>query len=721
MRAREPDRAGYVVRDGVRVYYEVFGAGTPTVLLMPTWPILHSRFWKLQVPYLAQHYRVLTFDPRGNGRSDRPPDAKAYADWQYAEDALAVLDETGTDRAIVAGLCPGVNWSIHFVTTHPERTLGLIAIAPGLAYLTPPHAHRAGLSFEEVRETYEGWAKFNRHHMREDYRDYVEWHSAEMFPEPHSTKPYDDGVEWGLGTDARTLTLTVEAPGFPNNREEAEELARRVRCPVLIIHGDQDRCQPLSRAHRLAEITGGKLVILEGAGHLSHVRNPVVVNMLMKDFVDTVAGGQPRHIIWERAMQRPRRALFISSSIGLGHIHRDLAVARELRALLPDLEITWWAQHPASVVLEAAGERLHPKNHLQALESAHWEEESSQHDLHAFYAFRRMDEIFLANFMLFHDITRETPYDIWIGDESWEVDYYLHENPELKSAPYVFMTDVIGFLPVDAANDPREAELTADYNGEMIEQRARFPYLRDLSLYVGEDYEELPDAPFGPGLPNIRAWAREWFEPVGYIVPFDPASYRDTETLRLRLGYGREYPLVMAAVGGTAVGRHLLRRIAEAVPLLREEVPDARVVMITGPRIDPRELPDVEGLEKRPYVHNLFEHLACADAAIVQGGLSTTMELVAAGRPFAYVPLRRHWEQQHYVSYRLSHYGVRTRLDFDQATPDRVAATLKGLLTQRPVYREIKPGGARRAAERIAALLQRSNGQPSDRSTGGTP
>ncbi len=287
------------------------------------------------------------------------------------------------------------------------------------------------------------------------------------------------------------------------------------------------------------------------------------------------------------------------------------------------------------------------------------------------------------------------------------MDYYLHENPELKIAPYVFMTDVIGFLPVDAANDPREAVLTADYTAEMIEQRARFPNLRDLSLYVGEDYAELPDAAFGPGLPNIREWAREWFEPVGYIVPFDPAPYRDTEALRMRLGYGRGYPLVMAAVGGTAVGRHLLRRVAEAVPLLREEVPGARVVMITGPRIDPREIPDAEGLEKRPYVHNLFEHLACADAAIVQGGLSTTMELVAARRPFAYVPLRRHWEQQNYVSYRLSHYGVRTRVDFDQATPERLSATVRELLTQRPAYREIKPGAARRAAERIAALLTR--------------
>lgn len=718
MRARAPDHAGYVVRDGVRVYYEIHGAGNPTVLLMPTAPIVDSRHWKGQIPYLAQHYRVITFDPRGNGRTDRPRAAGAYAAWEYVRDALAVMDETQTAQAVLAGVCPGVGWSVMFAAGHPERVLGLIAIAPGVAPLAPNHPHRIEYSFDDVLKTNEGWAKQNRHYWRRDYRGYIEFHSRTvMAPEPHSTKQRDDCVEWGLQTDAETLLQYWDAPGGPgsmlvppdilaSSQEQTEELCRRVQCPIVIIHGDRDMCQPHARAERLAEITGGSLVTIQGAGHVPHARHPVVVNMLMRQFVDSVTPPKPPHIVWERALQRPRRALFISSSIGLGHVHRDIAVARELRTLIPDLEIHWWAQHPATQVLEAAGERMHPKSHLQALESAHWEEESSQHDLHAFYAFRRMDEIFCANFMLFHDITRETPYDIWIGDEAWEVDYFLHENPELKNAPFVFMTDVIGFLPVDPENDPREIELCTDYNAEMIEQRARFPYLRDLSLYIGE-YEELPDVPFGPGLPNIREWARHWFEPVGYIVPFDSEAYRDTDALRTRLGYGRGYPLLMAAVGGTAVGRDLLRHVAESVPLIREEVPDARMIMVTGPRIDPRELPDSEGLEKRPYVHNLFEHLACADAAVVQGGLSTTMELVATRRPFAYVPLRRHWEQNHYVAYRLAHYGARHCLDFADATPGRLARTFRELLRAPVAYLEPPKDSARRAAERIASLLVR--------------
>ena len=92
MRARLPDTEGYVERDGVKVGYEVFGHGTPTLLLLPAWTIVHSRFWKMQVPYLADHFRVITFDRPGNGRSDRTLDPAAYGVEATVDHALAVLD-----------------------------------------------------------------------------------------------------------------------------------------------------------------------------------------------------------------------------------------------------------------------------------------------------------------------------------------------------------------------------------------------------------------------------------------------------------------------------------------------------------------------------------------------------------------------------------------------------------------------------------------------------
>ena len=192
-------------------------------------------------------------------------------------------------------------------------------------------------------------------------------------------------------------------------------------------------------------------------------------NLLLRDFACPPAPSRR----WARGTSRRKRALYISSPIGLGHAQRDVAIAAELRKLHPDLEIDWLAQNPVTRVLEAHGERIHPASAHLANESGHIESESAEHDLHCFQAIRRMDEILLANFMVFHDLVRDEHYDLWIGDEAWELDYYLHENPELKTAPYAFLTDFVGWLPMPDGG-AAEAALTADYNAEMIEQRTRF-------------------------------------------------------------------------------------------------------------------------------------------------------------------------------------------------------------------------------------------------------
>ena len=170
-----------------------------------------------------------------------------------------------------------------------------------------------------------------------------------------------------------------------------------------------------------------------------------------------------------------KRALFISSPIGLGHAQRDVAIAQELRKLVDGIQIDWLAQDPVTRVLEAEGERIHPMSVHLANESAHFESESAEHDLHCFHTWRRMDEIMIANFMVFHDtVTEEDRYDVWVADEGWEIDYYLHENPNLKTAHYVWLTDFVGFLPNDDADD-YERFLARDYNEQMIEHIAELP------------------------------------------------------------------------------------------------------------------------------------------------------------------------------------------------------------------------------------------------------
>ena len=203
------------------------------------------------------------------------------------------------------------------------------------------------------------------------------------------------------------------------------------------------------------------------------------------------------------------------------------AIADELRKLHPDLEIDWLAQHPVTPVLEARGERVHPASAHLASESGHIESESAEHDLHCFQAIRRMDEILLSNFMVFHDLVREEDYDLWIGDESWELDYYLHENPEQKRAAYVWLTDFVGWLPMPDGGE-HEAFLTTDYNAEMIEHIARFPNVRDRAVFVGEPDDIVPEA-FGPDLPMIRNWTREHYSFAGYVTGFDPADCADRD------------------------------------------------------------------------------------------------------------------------------------------------------------------------------------------------
>ena len=249
-----------------------------------------------------------------------------------------------------------------------------------------------------------------------------------------------------------------------------------------------------------------------------------------------------------------------------------------------------------------------------------------------------MDEILLANFMVFHDIVRDEPYDLWIGDEAWDLDYYLHENPEEKRAAYVWLTDFVGWLPMPDGGES-EGALTADYNADMIEQIARYPRVRDRAIFVGNDADIVPDA-FGPGLPSIRDWTKTHFDFAGYVTGFDPAEFADRERIRAELGYGPDERMCIVTVGGSGVGLSLLRKVVDAYPAARQRVPNLRMVVVAGPRIDPANLRAPEGVEVRAYVHELYRHLAVCDLAVVQGGLTTCMEL--DGEPAA-IPVLSAW------------------------------------------------------------------------------
>jgi len=710
-RAGYPDTEGFVERDGQRLFYEVYGEGEgeQTIFLLPTWSLFHSRHWKMQIPYLARHFRVLTMDGLGNGRSDRCRDPKRYAPKEFAQDCLAVMDATVTERAVMVSLSTGAQYQLELARLAPERVAGAVFIGPVFPYTLSHQSvltHPLTLSFSQAVHLPKPvwWGHMSGAHWRQDYRKSAEWFVSRSLPEPHSTKAIEDGVGWALDTDPETLTASLSHGEFIRGRRTLRGLAQNLDCPVLVVSGDRDKVTPPQDARALARLSGGKLETVKGAGHFLHARKPVGFNLALRDLAEDAFGRPrtPRDPTVYRPDGRPR-ALFISSPIGLGHSQRDVAIARELRRLHPDLQIDWLAQDPVTRVLEAEGERIHPASAHLANESTHIESESAEHDLHCFHALRRMDEILAANFMLFHDVVREDRYDLWIGDEAWELDYYLHENPREKRVPFAWLTDFVGFLPMDDGGK-RESFLTADYNADMVDHISQHPEVRDLALFVGNPEDIVPER-LGPELPMIRDWTERNFDFTGYVTGFDPADLGDRTKLRDELGYADDEQVCIVTVGGSGVGADLLRRVIAAFPQAKERVPELRMIVVAGPRIDPKSLPSHAGLEVVPYVHNLYRHLAACDLAVVQGGLTTSMELTANKRPFLYFPLRHHFEQNFHVRHRLERYGAGRRMDYDDSPPEQIAQAIAQEIGRDVHCRDVEAGGARLAAQHIAELL----------------
>ena len=685
----EPALEGFVERDGVRIAYAVWGDAGPWLAFPPPYQIGHMRMHRSTVPYLSRYFRVVTMDGRGNGRSDRPRGQAAYSFDHYYGDFVAVLDAIGAERVALVGISAASLTVLRLAAEQPQRVSHLDVVG-GM-----PHSRLDDPAIaERVRADIDA--------MRADWPAYLATFMQAVLPEPHSTKAIEDGVRHGWATDAEVLEWVRR--GWLD--ADCTEHARRVGCPTLVVHGDNDRRVPHAMGRLVhALVPGAQMLTISGGGHLPSVRDPAWFNRTLRDFVL----GAHRPATWTRAMSRRRRALFISSPIGLGHVQRDLAIARELRRLQPDLEIAWFTTDPAARYLQHEGETLHPAAARLANESRHFEQQAGdEHDLHAFFALRQMDEIMVRNFMVFSDLMEDEHFDLVIGDEAWDVDYYYHERPELKRQPFVFLTDFVGCLPMKT-DDEREAFLCADRNADDLEHVARFPYVRDMALFVG-NREDVTEQPFGPGLPGIRAWTDRNFAYSGYALPFDPAAYADTEALRARLGYRRDERVVIAAVGGTAVGEPLLHKIAASSALMRRQLPGLRMILVAGPRMAPAALARLQaadpGLEVRSYVHNLFEHLACCDLALVQGGLSTCMELVALKRPFLSFPLRHHFEQCVHVRRRLANYCADCALDYASLTLEVLADKALGAMHAPVRYRPVETDGAARAARRIAEVLE---------------
>ena len=702
MRAKLPNTDGFIERDGVRLHYEIYGEGPETMVFLPPWSIVHSRIYKAQLPYFSERYRCVAYDARGNGKSDRPTDAAAYSLNQYIADALAVMDATDAGKAILVGLSLGGMHACVLAAHHPDRVKAAIlvgtvtTIGPGYPHMTQPH-------FLAKRETFKGWDKYNRDYWLANYPDFAEHFIRNICSEPHSTKQIEDGLEWANSTTGPVLVETVDARTITPPFDVGEAMYRKIRCPMLTIHGDDDQIQPYSRAQLVAEILGAELVTIPGGGHNPLGRFPAKCNTLIVDFLDRKLGIPAPAKRPLKPTRKGKKALYLSSPIGLGHGRRDLAITRELRKLHPDLQVDWLAQDPVTRLLEAHGERIHPLSARMASESRHIELESGEHELNAFQAIRRMDEVLIANFMIFQDVVDEGGYHLVIADEAWDIDHFWHEHPELKKAKLAWFTDFVGFVPMPAGGD-NEAFLTTDYNAEMIEHVERYPGVRDRAIFVGSPEDIVPMS-FGSDLPTMRDWVPRHFDFAGYIIGEHPGDFGSRAELRHRLGYGPDQRVCIVTVGGSGVGTHLIRRILQSYPMARAKLAGLRMIVVAGPRIDPASLNAPADVEVRAFVPNLDRHLAACDLALVQGGLTTCMELTAAGTPFLYFPLRNHFEQNFHVAHRLDRYRAGRRMEFATSTPDMIAEAMVGALTAPPDFMPVEADGAVRAAGLLADLI----------------
>jgi UDP-N-acetylglucosamine:LPS N-acetylglucosamine transferase len=393
------------------------------------------------------------------------------------------------------------------------------------------------------------------------------------------------------------------------------------------------------------------------------------------------------------------RTLYVSGSIGLGHVTRDLAVARELRALEPRTEVHWLAGPPASDVLANKREILVP-------ECASYRCETDQAEAAAHggrlsltkYVYRALGG-WLHNAKVLGDTAKHGQFDAIIGNETYEVvvAYFFGKNVLPADVPFIMMYDFYG---MDVTTNSLLERLGAwGLNFIWAQERRVTGRQNNSAIFFGEP-EDVADRPFGIFLPNRRQYALKHVEFVGYPLGFDLETLRDRLGLRAALGYGPE-PLVICTVGGTAVGRSLLELCGRAHPVVARHLPGLRMLLVCGPRIDPATLDVPQGAERLGMVPDLYKHLAVCDLAVVQGGGTTTLELTALRRPFLFFPIEGQSEQEVTIAKRLARHGAGLRMAQRDMTPSSLADAIVANIGREVMYKQIPVEGTGRAAKII--------------------
>jgi UDP-N-acetylglucosamine:LPS N-acetylglucosamine transferase len=396
-----------------------------------------------------------------------------------------------------------------------------------------------------------------------------------------------------------------------------------------------------------------------------------------------------------------KKILYISGSIGLGHIAKDLAIAQKIRELSPDIGITWLAAHPATLMLQEKGEKLHPYSARFSSYSASAEDASVGTHLNLVKYVFVSSVGWLRNVKIFKRIITEEKFDLVIGNETYEIIIGLIFKLLKVDIPFIMIYDFIGLDSMSGS----PLEKMGNYILNWIwsrDHRVCSQHDREI-LFIG-DIADIPDKKLGPFLPNRREYAKKNYNFLGYIIRFDPLKYKDRSKLRAELGYGEE-PLIICSIGGTSIGKNVLELCDQAYSIIKKKIPGLRMVLVTGPRLSKEVLKIQSDVEVRGFVPDLYKHFAACDMAIVQGGHSSTLELAALGRPFVYFPIEGHSEQE-YVADRLSRYNAGIRLYYSETTPQSLAEHVIANFDKDVDSHPIPVDGARKAAQIVLEMLQ---------------
>jgi pimeloyl-ACP methyl ester carboxylesterase len=272
--------------DGVKLYYEQIGQGTPIVLVHEFADDV--RGWAPQVKFFARRYRTIAFNARGYPPSDVPPDPERYSQAQAAEDIKAVLDHLELGQAHVIGLSMGGYATLHFGLTYPARARSLTVGGVGYGSVS---ADRAAFH----RDTDHVVAQFEQGGMAKVAEFYTRGPTRVQFiaKDPVGWQEFYDRFAGGsaLGHANTMRGVQRRRPSI----FELETKLERLEVPTLIMTGDEDEPCLEPALFMKRTIRGAGLVVIPNAGHAINLEEPDLFNRTVLDFLTAVdAGRWPR-------------------------------------------------------------------------------------------------------------------------------------------------------------------------------------------------------------------------------------------------------------------------------------------------------------------------------------------------------------------------------------------------------------------------------------------